>query len=57
MLVVVAMPLSSSSTAHPFRNATSLLVVIPDTIDVEEESRFYDQLCDVRTCAFRIGAV
>ncbi|KAH0836390.1 hypothetical protein J3R83DRAFT_7970 [Lanmaoa asiatica] len=25
---------------------TSLLVVIPDTIDVEEESRFYDELCD-----------
>ncbi|KAN0088957.1 Phox homologous domain containing protein, partial [Tylopilus felleus] len=31
---------------HPFRNATGLLVVIPDNIDVEEESRFYDELCD-----------
>ncbi|KAF8142154.1 Phox-like protein [Boletus edulis] len=40
---------SSSSIIHhhPFQNATSLLVVIPDKIDVEEESRFYDELCDV----------
>jgi len=53
-VVVNVMPLSrsssvpSSSTTHPFQNATGLLVVIPDKIDVEEESRFYDQLCDVR---------
>ncbi|KAF9219976.1 Phox-like protein [Gyrodon lividus] len=46
------MPSSRSSSApspspsHPFRNTTGLLVVIPDTIDVEEESRFYDELCD-----------
>lgn len=39
----------SSSITHPFRNATGLLVVIPDNIDVEEESRFYDELCDVRS--------
>ncbi|KAG6374620.1 Phox-like protein [Boletus reticuloceps] len=36
----------SSSSHHPFQNATGLLVVIPDKIDVEEESRFYDELCD-----------
>ena len=40
---------SSSSITHPFQNATGLLVLIPDKIDVEEESRFYDELCDVRT--------
>ncbi|KAG9318959.1 Phox-like protein [Chiua virens] len=37
---------TSSSTTHPFRNATGLLVLLPDKIDVEEESRFYDQPCD-----------
>ncbi|KAF8838431.1 Phox-like protein [Paxillus ammoniavirescens] len=46
------MPSPSSSGAaspsHPFRNTTGLLVVIPDTIDVAEESRFYDELCDDR---------
>ncbi|KAH7885697.1 Phox-like protein [Phlebopus sp. FC_14] len=36
----------STSTPHPFRNATGLLVVIPNKIDVEEESRLYDELCD-----------
>ena len=32
---------------HPFANSKNLLVVIPDDgIDVEEESRLYDELCD-----------
>ena len=35
-------------SSHPFQNTTGLLVLIPDKIDVEEESRFYDELCDVR---------
>jgi hypothetical protein len=45
----------SSSTTHPFQNATGLLVVIPDKIDVEEESRLYDELCDVRMCRMLQG--
>jgi len=34
------------STPHPFEHTKNLLVVIPDRIDVEEESRLYDELCD-----------
>ncbi|OJA20435.1 hypothetical protein AZE42_05727 [Rhizopogon vesiculosus] len=35
------------SPAHPFRNTKNLLVLIPDDgIDVEEEARLYDELCD-----------
>uniref|UniRef100_A0A0W0G4W5 Uncharacterized protein n=1 Tax=Moniliophthora roreri TaxID=221103 RepID=A0A0W0G4W5_MONRR len=30
---------------HPFANSTSRLEVIPNKIDIEEESRLYDQLC------------
>ena len=45
----------SSSTTHPFQNTTGLLVLIPDKIDIEEESRFYDDLCDVRPLAFFFG--
>ncbi|KZT21153.1 Phox-like protein [Neolentinus lepideus HHB14362 ss-1] len=33
--------------SHPFKNSNSLLVRIPSGIDVEEESRLYDELCDV----------
>lgn len=41
--------LYSPPISHPFQNTTDLLVVIPDDgIDVEQESRFYDELCDVR---------
>ncbi|KAH7929075.1 Phox-like protein [Leucogyrophana mollusca] len=39
-------PSPSPPPSHPFKNSTSLLVVIPDGIDVEEESRLYDDLCD-----------
>ncbi|EPQ56760.1 Phox-like protein [Gloeophyllum trabeum ATCC 11539] len=35
------------SASHPFKNSRSLLVLIPNKIDVEEESRLYDELCDV----------
>ncbi|TCD67185.1 hypothetical protein EIP91_000411 [Steccherinum ochraceum] len=31
--------------AHPFANSKNLLVVIPD-IDVEEEARLYEELCE-----------
>lgn len=38
----------SNTPAHPFANSKNLLVVIPDDgIDVEEESRLYDELCDL----------
>ncbi|KIJ58109.1 hypothetical protein HYDPIDRAFT_119984 [Hydnomerulius pinastri MD-312] len=39
-------PSPSPSPSHPFRNTTGLLVVLPDKIDVEEESRLYDETCD-----------
>ena len=40
----------SESSSHPFSNSKNLLVVIPDDkIDIEEESRFYDKFCQVRT--------
>jgi hypothetical protein len=33
---------------HPFANSKNLLVIIPDDeIDVAEESRLYDELCEV----------
>lgn len=37
------------SHTHPFANSKQLLEVIPDKIDVEEESRLYDELCVVST--------
>lgn len=33
---------------HPFKDSTSLLEVLPD-IDVEEEVRTYEDMCDVST--------
>ncbi|KIM88486.1 hypothetical protein PILCRDRAFT_95603 [Piloderma croceum F 1598] len=37
----------STAPAHPFAHTKNLLVIIPDNgIDVEEESRLYDQLCE-----------
>src|ERR1700733_312202 len=41
---------TTPSTPHPFEHSTSKLEVIRDHIDVEEESRLYDQLYEVR-CA------
>ncbi|KAH8102062.1 Phox-like protein [Cristinia sonorae] len=43
-----AQPQSSSEpqAVHPFANSNSLIVVIPDNIDVEEEARLYEELCD-----------
>ncbi|KAI0925205.1 hypothetical protein AcW1_007075 [Taiwanofungus camphoratus] len=32
--------------SHPFENAKGLLVILPDKIDVEEESRLYEELCE-----------
>jgi hypothetical protein len=37
---------SASSLVHPFAHSRDLLVLIPNKIDVEEESRLYDELCD-----------
>ena len=38
----------SESSTHPFSNSKNLLVVIPDDkIDIEEESRLYDEFCRV----------
>jgi hypothetical protein len=45
------MAAESSSPVHPFANSKQLLEVIPDKIDVEEESRLYDELCYVSTYA------
>lgn len=39
---------SQSQNSFPLKDPKSLLVLMPkDTIDVEEESRLYDELCDV----------
>ena len=34
-------------TEHPFRNTKALIEVLPQEIDVEEEARLYEELCDV----------
>ncbi|KAG7094995.1 hypothetical protein E1B28_005791 [Marasmius oreades] len=39
-------PVTPASPSHPFANSTSRLEVLPNNIDVEEESRLYDQLCE-----------
>ncbi|EEB90237.1 hypothetical protein MPER_11579 [Moniliophthora perniciosa FA553] len=38
-------PSLATPIQHPFANSTSRLEIIPNKIDVEEESRLYDQLC------------
>ncbi|KAJ7747167.1 Phox homologous domain-containing protein [Mycena maculata] len=38
------MSLDSGSSMHPFANTTSRLEILPNRIDVEEESRLYDDL-------------
>lgn len=40
---------TSAAEVHPFAHTKNLLVLIPDKIDVEEESQLYDDLCDVRS--------
>ncbi|KAH9935082.1 Phox-like protein [Amylocystis lapponica] len=56
---VAGQPPLSPAPHRPFEHATGLLVVIPDKIDVEEEARLYEDLCDVSmmscscTCASR----
>jgi hypothetical protein len=42
---------SPSRNSHPFAHTTSRLEIIPNGIDVEEESRLYDDL--VFVCLFR----
>ncbi|OBZ65311.1 hypothetical protein A0H81_14760 [Grifola frondosa] len=39
-------PPSSSDRTRPLEHAKGLLVLIPDKIDVEEESRLYDEICE-----------
>ena len=40
----------SESLSHPYSDSKNLLAVIPDNkIDIKEESRFYDEFCQVRT--------
>ena len=38
---------SSESGAGSRMNSSGLLMLIPDTIDIEEEARFYDDIVDV----------
>ncbi|KAJ8076778.1 hypothetical protein PM082_001201 [Marasmius tenuissimus] len=38
-------PITPTAPVHPFAHTKSRLEIIPNTIDVEEESRLYDQLC------------
>lgn len=45
--LVLAEMATQSSHIHPFANSRQLLEVIPNKIDVEEESRLYDELCVV----------
>lgn len=37
-----------SRSTHPFQDATGILVLIPDKVDIEEESRLYDELDEAR---------
>lgn len=42
---------SSPATPRPSEKAHGLLEILPDKIDIEEEVRLYDELCDVRAYA------
>ncbi|EPT01195.1 hypothetical protein FOMPIDRAFT_1161819 [Fomitopsis schrenkii] len=37
---------TSPTTPRPFEHAQGLIEVLPDKIDVEEEARLYEELCD-----------
>ncbi|KAH9931914.1 Phox homologous domain-containing protein [Fomitopsis serialis] len=37
---------STPTTPRPFEHAQGLIEVLPDKIDVEEEARLYEELCD-----------
>ncbi|PBK72978.1 uncharacterized protein ARMOST_04915 [Armillaria ostoyae] len=54
-------PSSSSSSpitpTYPFAHARGLLEIIPNKIDVEEESRLYDELCTDDDDPLRHGAI
>jgi hypothetical protein len=39
---------SRASSGNPFEHSTALIEVIPNGIDIEEEARLYEELCDVR---------
>ena len=55
LLFLMSSQLSESSGASTLsksgsvQSGKSLLVLIPDRIDVEEEARLYDEICDVGT--------
>src|ERR1700731_4972011 len=38
---------SNVALVHPFQNTTSKLIVLRDHIDVEEEIRLYEDICEV----------
>ena len=38
---------TSGKSEHPSQHTTSLIEVIPQGIDIEEEAQLYEQLCDV----------
>ncbi len=38
---------TQSTIHHPFANSKGLLEIIPNKIDIEEEARLYDELCQV----------
>ncbi|KAF9258512.1 Phox-like protein [Marasmius fiardii PR-910] len=39
-------PITPTSSSHPFAHSTSRLEILPNGIDIEEELRLYDQLCE-----------
>lgn len=41
--------------AHPFAHTKARLEIIPNKIDIEEESRLYDALCEVRNTHITLG--
>ena len=40
---------SRVESGHLLQGSTSLIKVLPNEIDVEEEARLYEALCDVRS--------
>src|SRR4051812_42740486 len=44
---------SDCSSVHPFQHPTNQIVVLRENIDVEEESRLYNELCEVHSSTFQ----
>ena len=47
-------PHTRSNSDNSLQHSTSLIEVIPQGIDVEEEARLYEDLCDVSTLLLSI---